>query len=409
MEAFGFVRAAGAEIHPTDRVPADALWAFVLSHREYGTAMVWLSKAPPVGEFLRFGNGLTMAEGTAAMAAGAAITVLVPATFKNVLRDRKRLLRFLRMLMADDAVLAVDLASGMPWSRAGLDDELAHDADLDAQSLYVYHAVQGEDRRAYWIHSHGLAELGGFDFDILRPNQYAENSANDILRSLTFSMLGGQAKESTERLTLAIPDGEVRLVPAAEYMKHASKEDWALREMGPEPGDDHLSKRVVVCEPATNSKFRGDRPEPSRLLSQLADDSMMLAFDDASTELMAERARGTLGVLKSLMDEFAELPVTPMVKLGFDRAHSVHREHLWFTVESIGPDGIDCTCVNDPFDVPSLANGQRATHSLDRLTDWLIISPTGSITPRSTLPARLLREIPEQARRELIELKRQQG
>ncbi len=405
-EAFGFVRNAGFEVVPLE-TPSDALWALELRHREYGTAKVWVPRnSPPIAHFLQFGMALTKSEVEAAIGAGAAVAVLLPAEKKQVLRDRKRLLRFMRALMAEDAVLTVDLASGMPWSRARLDEELAHDADLDIESLYVYHAVFDEKERPHWLHTHGLAELGGFDFDILRPNEYTIENANEVFRALAFAMLEGKITESTERFALAEPDGEVRLMPAELFMAGADRSTRSIRDMAGE-GDPHKTRRAVVCEPHSNRKvFGGAHVEPSRLLSERADDSLMVNFTTAATDLMAERARGTLPVFASLVAEFADLPVTPLVKLGFQRASVDAREHIWFEVHSTDGNSADCTCINQPWDVPSLHEGLRARQPLANLTDWQVMSPTGPISPRSLLGARILREIPEEAREELRALKR---
>jgi hypothetical protein len=407
-EAFGFVRSAGVEI-ATLKPPENSLWALELKHAAHGSARVMVPRVtPPVSEFLQFGNALTKAEAAEAVGAGAAVLVVVEASFKHVLRDRKRLLRFLRVLMAEDAVLAVDLASGLPWSRARLDDELAHDADLDVEALYVFHAVSNEKDRVGWLHTHGLAELGGFDFDILRPNQLVVNRANDPLRALAFAMLEGMVKESTASYPLVLPNGPVRLVPASEFMRDASPKDRALRDMGPDADNAHDTKRAVVCEPAGKGLFKSGKPEPSRLLSGGFDDNAMLSFTNAATELMAERARGTMAVFQSLVEEFAELPVNPLIKLGF-RCPSGGNEHLWFLVHSVDADSADCTLVNEPYDVPELKVGQRARQSLERLTDWTITSPFGDMSPRSTQSARMLRAIPDEARRELIEVKRRES
>ena len=412
------LEAAGMEVTPARKTgkvdpPTGANeWAFDLRHPQHGTAMaVFKQGAPPVGAFLEFGTGLTKEEGGRAATAGEAVMVVVPAERKHVLRDRKRLLRFMRALMGDDGVLAVDLASGQPWSPAALDEELAHDADLDVEALYVYHAVQDDKGRPYWLHTHGLAELGGFDFDILRANELAIDRANDVFRALTFAMLEGKVEESTAAFPLIIPNGPVRLVPAAEFMRDASSKDRALRDMGPKPGDAHDSKRAVVCEPAGKGMFKSGKPEPSRILSDGFGDETMLAFTTAGTELMSERARGTVGVFRSLVEEFAELPINPLVKLGFPTSRPGSNEHLWFLVHPDGkaPAGsIDCTLVNEPFDVAGLHEGQRAIQPLDRLTDWTIVSPAGWISPRSQLAARTLRTLPPEARRELIEVKRRE-
>ena len=97
----------------------------------------------------------------------AAVSVHIQARQKHVLRDRKRLLFWLRALMRSDGAVATDNASTMFWSEAMLEDELAHDADLDVESLYTIHAVQAsaDHTRVAWLHTHGLEELRAFDVD----------------------------------------------------------------------------------------------------------------------------------------------------------------------------------------------------------------------------------------------------
>jgi hypothetical protein len=401
----GLLRGDPSELVPADPRVDGAALAFAIAHPTLGRARVWIPAAPPdVEQFLEFGLGLTQGEAAVARQAHSAVMVEVPAEINHVLGDRKRLLRFLRVFMGEDAVLAVDLASGMPWSRAALDHELCHDADLDAEALYVYHAIQSDRGRADWIHTHGLAELGGFDLDIVRPNEVAQNWANDIFRALVFQQIEGRISESTDEVMLAFPGGKVSLVPAAEFMTTARPIDRAPREMGPRAFEPHLAKRSVICNPfSPNMKSR--QPEASSLLSSLADDNLMVAFTNASTELMAERARRTIPLFGSLVEQLAELPVQPLVKLGF-RTSAGGREHLWFEVHSTGEFTVDCTLVNEPYDVPELRVGVRAQQQLAHLSDWIIMTPLGQVSPRSTLAARRLGEIPDAARRELIELKR---
>ena len=398
-EAFGFVRDAGFEVAPAAHAPEDALWALSLRHPEHGSATAWLPReCPPIGRFLEFGLSLTQAEGEAAAGARWAVAVSVPAEKKHVLRDRKRLLRFMRALMAEDAVMTVDLAPGRPWSRASLDEELAHDADLDVECLYVYHAVYTKKDRPYWLHTHGLAELGGFDFDILRPNSYIIDNANEVFRALAFAMLEDRITDHTDRFALSTPGGDVRLIPARLFMAGAHKHDRELRDMGKGARDSHDKHRAIVCEPAGHRKLHGsDRPEPSRLLSERADDSLTINYTTAATELMAERARATLPIFVSLVGEFGDLAVTPLVKIGCPCASSDSREHIWFVVHSIDGDSADCTCVNEPWDVPSLREGLRGRQPLSDLTDWMVMCPAGNMTPRSLRGARVLRSMPAEA------------
>ena len=69
------------------------------------------------------------------------------------------------------------MTSELFWSPAMLDDELAHDADLDVEALYTIHAstTTAARSRVYWLHTHGLEALGAFDIDVLRPSPAARS------------------------------------------------------------------------------------------------------------------------------------------------------------------------------------------------------------------------------------------
>jgi hypothetical protein len=97
-----------------------------------------------------------------------------------------------------------------------------------------------------------------------------------------------------------------------------------------------------------------------------------------------------------VLEEFAAVPLTAKARLNFPRATSATPEHLWFEVHSMHCDSVDCTVdstlLDEPSDVVDMHKGLRAVQSLSRVSDWLVSTPAGTVTPRSTLPIRLLRE-----------------
>jgi hypothetical protein len=347
-------------------------------------------EAPPLRELLRFSAAVTDEERRVGELATAALLVRVPAAEKNVLRDRKRLLRALRALMQEDGVMAADVASMIPWSRASLDDELAHDADLDVEALYCLHAVhEARPEEVTWLHTHGLAELGGFDVDVLRPAPRLLANVGDTMRVFAFAIIERTVTPTTAEFEFAAPNGRVRFVPARDFMATAAADDAALRSSA---ADEHLQNRAVLCEPGRRLFSRGDRPQPSRFLSKPPRDGVALFFSDAATELSAERARQTVGVLRGLVDEFADLGLPALIKLGYPRDDGSGREHLWFSVHAIGGTTVDATLENSPYGVARLRAGDRGEHLLELVTDWTILTPFGSITPRSLVAARAVRE-----------------
>jgi hypothetical protein len=392
-EAFGRLRAAGYELH--EHRVEDALWSLALEHPVHGSAeLTGFRDAPLIDEAIRFAVRISEAERAAAMGSSSMVGLSVPARRRHMLADRKTLLRIARDVLGDDGVMVVDVLSQVPWSRAGLDDELMHDADLDIEALYSIHRVVDDAPPApvepdvLWLHTHGLADLGAFDIDIVAPDREFADSSGDLFRALATMVLDREIGPSQGPFTFGYPDGVARLVPADEFMRQADRRFAAVRD-----GDDHADRRSVLCEPSGRKLLglgRGDRPEPLRSARRPPAEQFVVYFPNAMSTLIAERARATIGVLRVLMAEFAEFDIQALVKLGYPTSDG-SREHLWFTVHAIGDETVDATLQNEPFDV-DLRPGERAERPLELLSDWILITPAGPITPRSMRAARSLRE-----------------
>jgi hypothetical protein len=408
-EEFSFLEKAGIRITPGATGPA-VHWSLRLEHPSWGSAELTAPREAPLPPraLIDMSFSLDPQDRAQAAAAGHVLALRADAKRKNVLRDRKNFLRFARAVMDDDGLAVFDHSSLHVWSPAALDDELAHDADLDIVAVHCLHAVHAEGRseQVNWLHSHGLAELGAFDFDILLPGEDILTRATDGLRALAFAIVEGAVGPSTSRFVLARPGGEVRLVPVEEFNRKAPAAQRALRDAdGPEHNPPRGSPRSVVCDPATRvGGLLGASVRFSRFLSGPIPEGVVFVFTTAATELMADRARRTIDIFGSLLVEFADLGLPCLAKIGFAIAEGGGgQEHIWFHVHAIRGDGIDGTCLNEPFDVPGLHEGQRGTHSARNLTDWLILTPLGQITPRSLGIARQVRARPEEVARAVQE------
>ena len=377
-------------------VPAglDSPWAVRLTHPTWGDAVITAPRHAPVpdADVIRWGTpALTDRERDAVGRAEVALLVQATTPERSVLRARKYLLRWLRLLMRLDGLVAIDHASGMFWSQAMLDDELAHDADLDVEALYTIHAIyddQAAEPSFHWLHTHGLAELGAFDIDVVRPSPLLANNVGDPLRALAFAALEGSVTPSTEFFTLGSPDGIVDLVPADDFNANAAPEDARLRTHD----EFHSGRRAVVCEPRGLFSLFRRRPIPSRFLSN-ADGNFVVNFSTASSQLMAARACQTIDVFQALMAEFGPGGLPNGLKIGYPTASDpTGREHLWFEVHGFDGERVDATLMNQPFDVPSLQHGQRGWHAVADVSDWIVSSPAGPMTPRNLSAARRLRE-----------------
>jgi hypothetical protein len=373
---------------------ANAHWSLELRHPQWGHGtLVCLRDAPmPPKVLIDFETRLTSAQRDDARAAGSSLSVVRPAQSDDVLRERKHFLRFLRAALGEHGAVAVDHVSQAFWSRDALDVETSHDADVDIDALFTVHAVmpeRGED--PYWVHTHGLRELGFTDFDILAPDPAVTGHGYDLVRALAFAIVEERARPGGGAFDLAEPDGLVRLVAAERLLaRGAGTAEWRA-----EVDDEHRRGHAVACDPSRKwfGLFEG-APRPSRFLSGPIPDEILISFSHSASDLMAVRARATYPLLCRLAGELKGLPLPIAAKLGYvvDGGGPDDREHLWFEVHECRADRIDATLQNQPFRIARMRQGDRGPHDPSLLSDWMILTPFGQVNPRAMTALRELRE-----------------
>ncbi len=404
-----FAGLAGAGIR-IERRPAgqDEHWRAELQHPQWGTADLAAPRQPPLPppELFEFAFISTSRAGRQRFRRSAQTPVPHCRT-GNLLRDRKLALRFLHAALASDGVVAIDRVSQRVWTPSALEDELAHDADLDVEGIYELHAVRDEQTgNVSWVHTHGLGEIGFLDFDILDPSpDFQSMSGMDVIRAMAFAILEGSATLASGPVELVTPAGSVSLVDVAEFLATGPR---LLTDRHKDRADEnHRRNRAVLCDPGGSRLFgrlfaRG--AVPSRFLSGPIPDTVMINFSASATRLAEERARGTYGRLRRYYEEFSDFGFVTIVKLGIptDRDPG-NKEHMWFEVHHCGDDWIDATLGNQPYYVTTLKCGERRRHSVDLLSDWMIMTPVGTINPRNTKAAREVRANPDEVRRIIAE------
>ena len=382
----GGIQVQGADTHNGE------IWAATLKHPIWGSARLSAPRKVqfPVADLVKFASGLTDSERTAiAHDAQSVLMLEVPSRTDDVLRDRKDFLRFMAAVLGREGVTGIDLLAQTFWTPGRLSDELHHSAPLDIIHIHVLHIVTQPG--GVWLHSHGLAEIGFVDFDVLRPSEELTGSQFDVLRSIAFHIVEGASSGLIEPAIGADP---IALIDAQTFMRSAASADKALRDPA-----DHSDRRVVCCDSGSagfiGRLFGAKDLRPARLLSRgLTEGKHLIRFSDSATDLTATRARESLSLVEPFRQEFADMKCTALVKMGFatDSGRS-GREHLWFELHEVLNGHLDATLVNDPFDIASMKAGDRGRHPVDLVTDWAIMTPLGQLTPRSLEIARKLREL----------------
>ncbi|MBN1816774.1 MAG: DUF4026 domain-containing protein [Sedimentisphaerales bacterium] len=374
-------------------------WALQLVHPEWGQAVLACHKTPLIPDRMIYDvmGTLTEKEKQTALAAGTTVGFTMEGQRENLLQDRKNALRYMRAIMGEDGLAVMDVTGHSVWSKEMLDDELEHDADLDIEQIYSIHAVydnEDQDMQRIWIHTHGLGEIGFFDFDMFSPSDDLWVNWSDLFRFIAFAIAENRVTMKTDYFKLFSPGGFVSLVPVREFQKKAARQYQSWRE---ENDPHHMEKRVVLCEPRGFLERWTKKICPSRVLSKPLPEDILIDFSVSATRLMEKRARQTYPTLRRLREEFHELGLPILVKIGYqtDGGDETNMEHLWFSVNKLYEDQMDATLENEPFRIACMKKGDRGRHPIEQLTDWIIMTPMGTINPRKTLIARRLREDPE--------------
>jgi uncharacterized protein YegJ (DUF2314 family) len=311
-------------------------------------------------------------------AARSALVVQLASPSADPFRARKDALRVLGAVLGQHGVAALEPIAQRIWLREALDDELSHDAPLDIDQMYVLHAVSSGGS-VRWLHSHGLSELGAVDFDVLDPHPQHVPDAWGLLRAVALASIEGKLGLGSPPLCITSLPLEVMGVGADDFMRQAAPEHASLRK-----AQLHTEGRVVLCDPpAKLVPVWLRKPRPARLLQVLTPADTIVFMPGSATRRAAERARGTYARFRAAVADLTGLGLPALVKLGYeeDGGDEGRREHLWFEVNACDDTEVDATLTNDPSNITRMRRGERARHSIERLSDWMIPTPLGPITP----------------------------
>lgn len=352
--------------------------AYVLSLRRkgWGRARVSVpsSRTLDVARMVQHDTRLSSVEHEEAARVRSHLVVELIEGVGDPLADRKALLRFADAVLGDDDPGVMDFAAQRFWSMEALDDELGHDARLDVLSLMTAHGVQDDRGEVIWLHSHGLEELGRFDFDVVRPALHVVRDATGVHRALAFAILEGRLALPGTAVEL-VEDGRVCAWPVPLFLAEARERD---RVVG---GEGHDGVRGVLVDPHWETGL--PTADPSTILSDPGSQHDVILYSRAASAL------ATWDLLGEIVDEMAGHVEEPRVKVAFHV--SGHIEHLWFTVPDLGAAPLRGRLENEPYHVTSLRQGQMVELAPEDVTEWALPSRRGVITPADLAPLRRLR------------------
>lgn len=277
-------------------------------------------------------------------------------------------------------------------------EELRHLVDTRtpprSNCLYSVHQV-AEPRRVelgaggaeaeYWLHTHGLERAGIPDLELFGVPARLVPAACELIEAVADYWL--EFGTPDPQVPFGIGEGlEIAWRPwqaVAAERRAADVGGWDYRErdLG------HAGFRAVLVRPAeavAGGGILGRWLLPLTILERLTRPETTLFKTPAESERMARLARERWGRFGLLFASRHPPGWRFAVKLGFPSATRPQtREHLWFDVLAIKPDRVKGKLVSTPLEPDDLPLPDSDWHSLDRLSDWRILTPDGVYDPET--------------------------
>jgi uncharacterized protein YegJ (DUF2314 family) len=305
-----------------------------------------------------------------------------------------RLMRVVLDARADvGAVLDVNTSTWYPRPR--LDDLFGGAGDAPpieppADVLWIIRAVAAEDGATVWLSTHGLDRCGTPDLEMLEVPAAHAGAAADLLGAVAALALERPLPAPGARFEIG-PDLAVAFQPwpeVAPYVSPPARGGPADRaDDAPAPGGPGAA--LVVCATRPAGAYRPLWVWPRDVVERLERDETCVYLTARATTrqtLLAQREwdafAATFAATRAADDAARDPRVDFGVKAGFTAGDDeTSREHLWFEVERVEPDGAEGVLVHAPRTVPGLATGDRRWIERGDVSDWRVVTAEASFGP----------------------------
>lgn len=238
-------------------------------------------------------------------------------------------------------------------------------------TLYAIHSVGG--RGGSWLHTHGLGRAGLPEIELIAmPGDYLREGY-ELLDAVADGLMAGLTPAADGILSLH-DDLQVRALPLEDAASFLPSDCAGGVEDRVGDEGSHGGRRLVLLDAR-------DPGPPLRVLTRLADGGSVYKAR-GETDRQAALARGRWGIFGQLFTLRRGGSWRFHVKVGFAGATEPDlRENLWFEVLDLRPGEIRGRLISEPRHVADLRAEEVSWLPVDRLTDWLIVTPEGCYDP----------------------------
>lgn len=250
--------------------------------------------------------------------------------------------------------------------------------------IFTVQAVSG-DSEEVWLHSHGMNRCGLPELEILNSTKDTYNDHYNIIETMAKRMLEkGEPPQEKEPMYLAMVTNEIPLMATVVNWKEALKKypSGVLGGAGDRKEGHNQNTDVIFCYPTPESMDKKQYYEVS-VFDEYLNGNPIYMLTNQETDRMRRLAAERLDFMLKM---FGREKITILVKVGLEVDEEFKEdgnsfEHIWFELKEKHQDTFTAELTQEPYYVKDLHEGAVMTFPYGQITDWIIFTPEGRVTP----------------------------
>ena len=286
--------------------------------------------------------------------------------------------------MLPDALAVIDDSSEKILSGRWV--ALAAESEVPPAPRYLYtaQAVSGEED-CVWLHTHGLNRCGRPELEVLASTKDNYQEHYNVLETLANRILeDDEVPEFGSPYFMAyVAEGMPLVVTLIDWEEAVElyEPDMLGGKRDRKDGHDR-DTCVVFVYPSQESADKGEF-YPLDIYDKFMKENPVFMISNEETDRMRAQA---VERISYLFDAAADQDNHILVKIGLlvDEEHKTQdneREHIWFELLEVSGDRFQAKLTQEPYYIKDMHEGFVGEYGPEDVTDWLIYTPEGRISP----------------------------
>ena len=250
--------------------------------------------------------------------------------------------------------------------------------------IFTVQAVAGESDEV-WLHSHGMNRCGLPELEILNSTKEMFNDHYNIIEIMAKRLLeSGEPPKEKEPVYLAMVADGIPLMATVVNWKEAVRRYPAdiLGSMSDRTESHNGNTAAIFCYPNPKAMKKKQYCEVSVYDEYLSHNPIYM-LTTQETERMRRLAAERLAYMLKM---FGRQNINILVKVGLETDKEFQEqgngfEHIWFDLKEKHEDTFTAELTQEPYYIKDLHEGAVLTFPYSQITDWIIFTPDGRVTP----------------------------